>query len=252
VSDVRYGDAEVARRFEADRYRYPVVLDRWCGLMAPWLEVGPGPRRVLDLGSGTGIWSAAIAERFDVAVVGVEPAPGMREVARSRPPHPLVAQVAGAAGALPLRGGSVTAAWLSTVVHQFPDLPASVAELRRVLVPRAPVVIRTFFPERHLDTDLYTAFPGARRLPVSGLTVDGLDAAFATGGFRRVVLDEVVEPREDDFEVTLARLPSLRTTDSALAGLTDDEWEAGLAEIRRRQAEGVRPAPFATDLVVYT
>lgn len=251
MSEVRYDDADVARDYEATRYRFPEVLGLWCDLMAPWFEVGPLQRRVLDVGAGTGIWSAAIAERFAVPVVGVEPATGMRAVARSRA-HPLVAHVAGVADALPLPDGSATAAWLSTVIHQFPDLPAAVAELRRVLAPEAPVLIRTFFPERHHDNDLYVHFPDARRQPVLSLAVDPVVAVFEEAGFRRAGLETVLEPRETTYDAILARLPKARFADSSLAGLTDDQWEAGLASIRATRDRGEPPAPFGLDLLVFT
>jgi ubiquinone/menaquinone biosynthesis C-methylase UbiE len=252
MSDVQYGDETVARDYEAFRYRFPEVLGLWCDRIRPWIEVGPGRRRLLDVGSGTGIWSLAFAERFLLPVVGVEPAAGMRAVAAAERRHPLVDYVAGLAGALPLRDGSVTAAWLSTVVHQFPDLPAALADLRRVLVPDAPVIVRTFLPERHTDTDLYVHFPGARRLPVLGLALAPLVAAFEDAGFRHASIDTVYEPREESYDDVLARLPKARATDSSLAGLSDEEWEAGLASIRRCRDQGEHPVPFGLDEIVFT
>jgi ubiquinone/menaquinone biosynthesis C-methylase UbiE len=251
MSDVRYDDAGVAREYEAMRYRFPEVLDIWCDRMAPWFEVGPGPRVVLDVGAGTGIWSAAIAERFAVPVLGVEPAAGMRALARSRP-HPLVGLVAGVADALPVADGAATAAWLSTVVHQFPDLPAAVADLHRALVPGAPVMIRTFLPERHRDNDLHRHFPDSRALPVSGLELASLAAVFGSAGFDQAAIETVFEPREASYDEVLAELPRARTTDSALAGLTDAQWESGLSSIRAARARGEVPSPFGLDLLVFT
>ena len=219
--------------------------------VAPWFELGPVQRLVLDVGAGTGIWSAAFAERFAVPVLGVEPAAGMRAVARERTTDPLVDQVAADAGALPLRDGVATAAWLSTVVHQFPDRPAALAELRRVLTPGAPVIVRTFLPERHPDTDLYRHFPGARRFPVLGLTLDGLVTDFERAGFRSAAVESVGEPRGSTYDDVLAQLPQARTTDSSLVSLTDEEWETGLAGIRAARDRGETPTPFETDLLVF-
>src|SRR6266545_2165943 len=149
MSGVHYDDAAVAEEFERTRYAYPEAIEVWCDRIEPWLEVGPGQRRVLDLGSGTGIWSEAIASRFDVEVVGVEPAAGMLGQAAATRSDPRVRFMGGTADALPLPDRSITSAWLSTVVHQFPDLAAAAAELRRVLVSGSPLMIRNSFVGRH-------------------------------------------------------------------------------------------------------
>src|SRR5207248_1569998 len=43
-------------------------------------------RRVLDVGSGTGRWAAALAERYSCKVWGIDTSPEMLEVARERVP----------------------------------------------------------------------------------------------------------------------------------------------------------------------
>ena len=79
---------------------------------------------VLDVGSGTGIWSNAFAMWFGVRVVGVEPSSGMRAQAAAKRTHPSIDYVGGRADAIPVGGRSCAAAWLSTVVHHFRDLTA--------------------------------------------------------------------------------------------------------------------------------
>jgi ubiquinone/menaquinone biosynthesis C-methylase UbiE len=72
-------------------------------------------------------------------VIAVEPSAAMR--ARSACP----AMIGGDAQALPLGPATMDGAWLSTVVHYLPDLPAAACELARVLRPGAPVLIRSAF-----------------------------------------------------------------------------------------------------------
>lgn len=250
MSQVRYADRTVAEEFEAVRYWHPGILDVWCDRMAAWFEVGPAPRRVLDVGSGTGIWSEAIAARFEVPVVGVEPAAGMRAHAALTRRHPLVDYVAGRADALALADGSATAAWLSTVVHQLPDTRAAAAELRRVLVPRAPVMIRNDFVGRQDEIELFDLFPGAREEASTWPRVDDVVAAFEPAGFRMASLQRVHEPWVESYDEFLELLPLMRHTDSSLAHLSDAEWEAGVRTVRRRRDRGDRPRPLGFDLLV--
>lgn len=253
MSGVHYHDADVAEEFEATRYWSAEVLEIWCDRMTPWFEVGPGQRRVLDLGAGTGIWSLAIAERFGIPVVGVEPAAGMRTMAAGKAPHPLVDFVAGAAEALPLRDESVTAAWLSTVIHHL-DLPVALPELRRVLVPGAPVIVRTFVPERHPDSELFHHFPAIRLASEHWVGRDGdtLTAVFADAGFHSQAIETVDEPYAESYDDVLCMLPQTRHSDSAFVNLSDEDWEAGVASVRRARDEGRTPQPMVFDLVVFT
>jgi ubiquinone/menaquinone biosynthesis C-methylase UbiE len=250
ISEVRYHDDAVARQYETARYWVPGVVDVWVEQIAPWFEVGPVQHRILDVGSGTGIWSEAIAERFALDVVGVEPAEGMRALATTVRRHELVTYVAGTVDALPLTRDSATGAWLSTVIHQFPDMAAAAAELRRVLVDSAPVWIRNTFVGRHDEIELFHHFPGAERWAAAWPRVDDVVGVFESVGFRMASLQRVQEPWVGSYDEFLDVLPMMRHTDSALAGLSDAEWEEGVASIRRRRDRGGRPIPVGLDLLV--
>src|SRR5204863_4898724 len=102
---------------------------------------------ILDLGSGTGRFSAALTDTFDADVVAVEPSAGMRNQAKTKA-RTQVRIVGGSAEHLPLADGSCDTAWLSNVVHHFDDIPAAARELRRVLREDAPVLVRGAFAGR--------------------------------------------------------------------------------------------------------
>src|SRR6266536_111291 len=111
-------------------------------------------RRVLDVGSGTGRFAAALAER--ARVWAVEPSPEMLEVARRRAPG--VRFKAGSVEQLPFKDGWFERATMWLVVHLV-DRPRAFAELRRVLVPSGRFAIATFDPSYFGVFWLRTYFP---------------------------------------------------------------------------------------------
>ncbi|MDX2234786.1 MAG: methyltransferase domain-containing protein, partial [Hyphomonadaceae bacterium] len=92
-------------------------------------------RTVLNVGAGAGSYEPA-----DRRVIAVEPAAAMRA---QRPPNGAPV-VSGLAETLPLGDQSVDASMATVTVHQWSDLGAGLAELRRVT--RGPVVILTADP----------------------------------------------------------------------------------------------------------
>jgi SAM-dependent methyltransferase len=97
--------------------------------------LGPGEGRCLDIGCGTGVSTAAVAE-LGWSAVGVDLSPDMLEVARGRG----LEIVQASADALPFDDGAFDAAvsvWTHTDVEDF---CAAIRETARVLRPEAPVI----------------------------------------------------------------------------------------------------------------
>lgn len=92
------------------------------------------PARWLDLGSGTGYFSRALAQRFPHGEgVALDIAEGM--LRHARPLGGAQHYVAGDAENLPLRDGSVELMFSSLAVQWCSDFAAVLAEARRVLQP---------------------------------------------------------------------------------------------------------------------
>jgi ubiquinone/menaquinone biosynthesis C-methylase UbiE len=247
VSNVRY--EQVARDFDEVRARRPEAQKVWCKRMAEFLPED-NLSAIVDVGSGTGIWSHAIAKLLDVEVYAVEPSDGMRAHAAAVRPHPNVQYLAGTAEALRLDDDAVDAAWLSTVIHQFPDLGAAARELRRVVRAEGPVLIRSSFPGRQDEIELFHTFPGAMRLAETWPRLGRVITAFEDAGFRFETLERVREPTFDSYDEFLELLPVMRRSDTALIDLPDDEWNAGVERIRRAKEEGKAPWVLGLDLLV--
>ncbi|WP_336030189.1 class I SAM-dependent methyltransferase [Geodermatophilus sp. FMUSA9-8] len=93
--------------------------------------LGDRPRRVLDLGAGTGLLTDALLAAGH-EVVAVDPSPEMLGELRAR--HPGVPTHVGGAEAIPLPAADVDAVVAGQAAHWFDPRPAA-AELRRVLRP---------------------------------------------------------------------------------------------------------------------
>jgi SAM-dependent methyltransferase len=97
--------------------------------------LGTGDERCLDVGCGTGVSTAAVAE-LGWSAVGIDLSEDMLEVARGRG----LEVVQGSANALPFGDGTFDAAvsvWTHTDVEDFSSV---VSETARVLRPEAPLV----------------------------------------------------------------------------------------------------------------
>ena len=102
--------------------------------------------RVLDVGCGTGIVTAAAAGR-GARVTGADLAGGMLAVARKR--HPELSFVAADAEALPFDAATFGAVVASLVVNHVPAPPRAVGEFARVLVHGGRVAVAVWDrPER--------------------------------------------------------------------------------------------------------
>jgi ubiquinone/menaquinone biosynthesis C-methylase UbiE len=121
------------------------------------LEDVPAPRRILDLGTGTGVVALGLAERYPEAeVVGIDLSPGMIEEARRKLPPELAGRVhfeVGDASALAHPDGYFDLVVLSNMIP-FSD------ELARVIAPGGTLVLSF---SRGAETPIYVAPERLRR-----------------------------------------------------------------------------------------
>jgi ubiquinone/menaquinone biosynthesis C-methylase UbiE len=231
---------QLAASYDRGRGMPLEALEGWRAALAAYLPPASG-RPVLDLGAGTGLFAAAIATWFDARVVGVEPFGEMRRQAREAHAHRRVAYVGGEAERLPLREGCCAVAWLSTVIHHLGDLAGCARELRRVLEPGGPVLIRSSFPGRHGGISLFRFFPGAGQIAETFPTVEATVAAFAAAGFAFQTLQPVPQVSAPSLQAAVERV-RLRA-DSTLKPLSDNEFADGLAALEQAGAAEKIPTP---------
>ncbi|MFC5003909.1 class I SAM-dependent methyltransferase [Dactylosporangium cerinum] len=239
MARIAYDEGDAAA-FETNRHLSDEGLHAWREAIGRHLEPHPG-QRLLDLGSGTGSWARAFTAWFHgVEVLAVEPSAAMR--ARSV----YLPVVAGDAGHVPVGDGVVDGVWISTVIHHVPDLAAAARELRRVVRPGAPVLIRSVFAGRHDGLALVRFFPEAAEVLDTYPSVAAVEAAFAAAGFSTVALERV--PQITAGSVAEAAAMLCRDAHTPLKLISDEAYDAGL--VRLREATEPGPVVDTMDLLV--
>ncbi|MBY8875732.1 methyltransferase domain-containing protein [Micromonospora sp. PLK6-60] len=231
-------DEKNSAAFAAGRQLNLDGLAAWRAAVARHLPARAG-LRLLDLGAGTGTWSAAFRQWYGAEVLAVEPAAAMR----ARCAYPVL--VAGRAEALPVAAASLDGAWISTVIHHLPDLPAVAAELRRTLRPGAPVLIRSVFAGRGGGISLFRWFPEALRVVESYPSVADICAAFGEAGFAPVALESV--PQVTAPSLGAAAVGLRRAAHTPLLLLDDADYDRGVARLRAA-ADRAPEAPVVDSL----
>jgi len=190
------------------------------------------PATVLDLGCGTGRFSALFAERFQARVIGLDPSAAMLRRARQGSDRHNLFYAAARGEQLPLRDACCDLAWLSQVIHHIADRRACARELRRVVKRGGYVLIRGAFGDR-MDAfpTLLRFFPGTRDFMLQFPTVEQVVADFISAGFSLESIERVRQKTCDNL-AEFAERTRLRA-DSTLSLLTDAEFERCQAKLER-------------------
>ena len=191
---------------------------------------------MLEVGCGTGVLAAALAEREAARVWAVDDEPAMVEVTRARLPRGAGVRV-GRAEELPFRDGWFERALLRLVVHLV-DRSRALPELRRVLADGGRAVVATFDPSHFDGFWLTRLFPSLEaidraRFPEPERLRRELEAA----GFAATRIVRLSQAHELDRETALARIHGRHISTFDL--LDEDELAAGTARAERELPERV-------------
>ena len=247
MARINYDD-RTAAAFKAVREVPRDRLADWRAALHRHLRPQPG-MTLADIGAGTGAFAAALRVWFGISVLAVEPSAAMRA---QIPRRPGIQVLEGHASALPLPDGSADAAWLSTVIHHIPDLEAAAREIRRVLRPGAPVLIRQAFPGRADGIGLVRWFPETAKTIDTYPSVDETCEAFAAAGFHRDALEQVPQTDLTDLTEFLGRVDAFRQADTTMRNLTEEEFRRGRDRLRlaAQDAAARQPRTSWLDLLV--
>jgi ubiquinone/menaquinone biosynthesis C-methylase UbiE len=244
-----------------DRTDLPTNYDRARGLsdaaMRLWLDrltahvPPPEVEDIIDLGCGTGRFSAALAEAFSARVTGIDPSEKMLAEARAKLCGNVVFR-RGSGEALETVDGSVDLIFLSMVFHHLTDPGRTAREALRVLRPGGFVAVRNSSREHAASFAHVKFFPRFAVLAESHLpSVAAMQATFVDAGFAPVAHETVVSPTAANWSEFADRV-ALRG-DSLIVRLSDAEFATGLAALRAYAAEAdpAQPVTENVELLVF-
>jgi SAM-dependent methyltransferase len=200
------------------------------------------PRRVLDLGAGTGKLTVGLAG-LGLDVAAVEPDPGMRAELERRVPS--ATALAGRAERIPLPDADVDAVFVGQAFHWF-DVPAAMTEIARVLRPGGVLV-----PMWNYEDD---SVPWVAKFTELGR--DGARKPASSDDLR-----QVEHPDFEPFESDRFRHVQRRTAESLIETIetyslvivsTPEESDAVLTRLRRFLASNPATANGEFDLPLIT
>jgi SAM-dependent methyltransferase len=219
------------RRYEL--YRYGGVLETLQSFLDPPVAAA------LEVGCGTGHWLRALAGRAAV-LTGMDPSARMLARALTLAVDAPIVVVRGRAESLPWRDGSFDRLFCVNALHHFADRMAFFNEAVRVLRPGGALL--SIGKDPHAGVDdwwVYDYFEETRAIDLARFApVRILRGEMALAGFAWVESFEAdrieaVRPAADLFATGVID----RTFTSQLTVLTDEEFERGVARIRRAQGE---------------
>src|SRR6266508_3536946 len=190
-----------------ERALVPAVFAPWAPLVVALANPQPG-ERVLDIACGTGVVARLAAERVGLAgnVVGLDLNPGMLAVAASVAANAPATSASitwreASATKIPLPDAAFDVAYCQLGLQFFPDRPAALREMHRVLVPEGRLGLMVWRSIEHspgfgilaaaLERHVSAEAGGIMRAPFNLGEAEELRTLIAAAGFREITIQPV-------------------------------------------------------------
>jgi ubiquinone/menaquinone biosynthesis C-methylase UbiE len=228
---MNYDQTTIPAGYDRGRDHGPEVIRLWMDAVASNVA-DLTIHTLLDLGCGTGRFSAALSSRFDADVLALDPSIEMLRRAAAKSPDGRVHHVRASAEEIPLASGAVDAIFMSMSFHHFVDPVRAVHECRRLLRTDGVVLVRTGTRERSAVYPYVPFFPSSQAL-IEDLLPDvaGFRSCFARAGFALVRSTLITQTIAPDWIAYADKVAA--GGDSVVARLDREELERGLAGMRQ-------------------
>jgi ubiquinone/menaquinone biosynthesis C-methylase UbiE len=244
-----YDQTNMPAAYDAGRRYSPAVLALWLDVISRW--VPNGASNILDIGCGTGRYSAALAEQFDAWIIAVDPSEKMLAEARKKSTKRV--RYARAAGeALPLPDACVDMVFMSMVFHHFDNPEQAVRECRRVLRLDGTVCLRAGTADRVGETPYLRFFARSGAiLNTAFRSLAAIEAIFIDAGFQLAGHELIRHEVAGNWSAYADKLAF--RADSILAQLSDREFGEGLSALRQHaeMAPLDKPVTELVDFLVF-
>lgn len=238
-----YDQTAIASTYDAARGLQPESLMQWLDLVAA--HAPTDPQFIVDVGCGTGRFTAPLAEKFGTRVVGIDPSERMLAEAGRKARDGRIAFLQAPAERLPLETGSADLVFMSMMLHHLEDRTRAARECRRVLRSGGRVFVR--------NTTRESAYPHTRFFPGFQAIVDSqlpsraeVAALFEGTGLRLLACDTVATRSAGGWDEFADKI-ALRA-DSFVVRLPMSEFEAGMAALRAYAARDERGDPVVQEV----
>jgi ubiquinone/menaquinone biosynthesis C-methylase UbiE len=232
-----YDLTDIPLGYDRSRDHGAEFLDLWMNTLERHLQ-HLDIKRILDLGCGTGRFSDALAVHFNVEVVGIDPSVKMLERARAKEHMGHVQYQLGSAENISLPSTSVDVIFISMSFHHFVDRALAARECRRVLRDQGVVCVRTGTQEQIQSYPYVPFFPTTAAKLVEVLPDhSALRQPFEAAGLRLGAFEVIRQTIAPSWTAYADKLSA--KGDSVLASLSHQEFETGLAALRRHGVKAV-------------
>lgn len=248
---MKYDDTTIASRYDSARRIPEATMRRWLDAIAARIPCDQ-VEVVIDVGCGTGRFSAELADLFSAKVVGVDLAQTMLSQAKERVSHADVSFREGSAERLPAEDASVCLLFMSMVYHHIRSPAHAAEEFARVLRPGGFLCIRNSTRDL-LDTVPYLKyFPEAMslnrdRLPGKTELIGTIEKAGLS-----LLSHDIIEQQFADTLAEYCEKISQRGL-SDLTMLRDSDFKAGIQRMKRDVADAGKSGPIleCVDMFVF-
>ena len=228
---MKYDDTSIAGRYDSARKIPEATLSMWLdaiGNRIPQEQI----QTIIDIGCGTGRFSAALADLLDAKVIGIDPSETMLAKARENVHHPKVTFQEGKAESLPAKDTSACLVFLSMVYHHIESPEQAAKEFYRILRPGGFVCIRNSTKDLLDRVPYLKYFPEAmainrKRIPSRKSIINTLNEA----GFSLSFHDILHQKFTDTFNQYCEKIAQRGLSD--LIMISNIDFNAGMVRMKQ-------------------